>query len=208
MRRAAVVDPVPDLFEFITVYPRVQGDLTSMLAAITQKSSQGDIDNAAVALNAFVQLAHHASTALAAFLPPPQQQQSLSARAAIGSAPRGQLPYQYVVSESSVDKTNPDGKTVSALLVALGPAPPDGIATPSINISGYDTVPDPPPQDFTYGYCYTQSAADGNKAAAAADYLTDVKGQAIAQRSAVLPGLNILSAQSALTSALSSATRI
>lgn len=202
MAMVSVADPVPDLFEFITAYPQVQGDLTTMLGAITQKSSQGDIDNAAVALNAFVQLALRASTALAAFLPPPQQQQNLSARAAIGSALRGQLPYQYVVSESSVAKTNPDGKPVSALLVALGPVPPDGIAKPSINISGYDTVSEPPPQDFSYGYCYTESAASANTVAAAGDYLTDVKGQAIPQRSVVLPGLNILSAQSALTSGL------
>jgi LysM repeat protein len=194
---ALTADPVPDLFEFITVYPQVQGDLTSMLAVITQKSGQADIENAAVALNAFVQLAQRASTSLAAFLPSPQDQLELSARAMVGSPSRGQLPYQYVVSESSVEKTNPDGKNVSALLVALGPVPPDGIAKPSINISSYDTASDPPPPDFSYGYCYTESAVS-----AAADYLTDVKGQAIAQRAVVLPGLNILSAQSALTSGL------
>jgi len=208
MAMDVTVDPVPALFEFITAYPQVQVDLTGTLAGITQKSGKDDVTKAAVALTAFVQLVQNVSTALTGFLPAPQNTGNLQRDAfAFDDAGRGQVPYTYVVSESSVEKTNPDGTNVSALLVGLGPVPPADITTPSIDISGYDTEQQgTPPQDFAYGYCYTEAAPTSIKAAKAAapsavgDYLLDAKGQAIPKRSIVLPGLDILSAQSAITS--------
>lgn len=185
---AVIADPLPDLFEFITAYPQVQVDLTGTLAGITQNSSTDDVAKAAAALGAFVQLVQNVSSALETFLA--QQQETLALRAA-DMAGRGQLPYLYVIAEASAEKTNPDGNNVSALLTGLRPVPPEGIDTPSIDIQGYDTDQQvTPPPDFDLAYCYT--AAD--------DYLSDSIGQAIAKRTVVLPGLNILSAQSALTS--------
>jgi LysM repeat protein len=187
---AVTADPVPDLFEFITVYPQVQADLTGTLAGITQQSSTDDVTKAAIALGAFVQLVQNVSSTLAQFLPPPQD--AFAKRALAVIAQRGQLPYTYVISESSIDKINPNDNVnnVVALLTKLRPLPPEGIDTPSINISGYVTEQQAAPApDFDLGYCYT--TAQG--------YLSDVIGQAIAKRTVLLPGLNILSAQSALT---------
>ncbi|HEX9366247.1 MAG TPA: hypothetical protein VF921_06455, partial [Vicinamibacterales bacterium] len=185
-----VADPVLDLAEFVTVYPRLQADLLGVLAHITQASDQAAVDLAGVALNAFLQLTQRVAASFASFV---AASGSPGARGRIGAAERGQDPYVYTVAESAVDKKNPDGRSVSALLVGLTPAPPSGIDPPSITIDGYKIAPSAPPTGFRYGFCYTD--ASGN-------YLTAVDGQRIARRTVVLPGLNILAAQSALTSAV------
>ncbi|MET3132788.1 LysM repeat protein [Oxalobacteraceae bacterium GrIS 1.11] len=193
---AVAADPVPALFEFITAYPQVQVDLTGTLAGITQQSSADDVVKAAAALGAFVQLVQNVSTALETFLPLPQE--VFTGCAAAVMTGRGQLPYTYVITESSAEKVDPNGTTISALLTELRPVPPVGIGTPSIGVgkplndtNGYNTEKQTtPPPNFDFGYCYTRSTGE---------YLPDGDGQQIPKRTVVLPGLNILSAQSALT---------
>ncbi len=198
-RMAVPTDPVPDLFEFIMVYPQVQTDLNGVLAAITQGSSQTNIDHAAVALDALVALIKRAASSLASFLQPVTG----SDKALVGAALRGIAPYTYAITETVTQKTNPDNLPVSALLVGLTPAPPTGIAAPSVDIDGYVTAANDPPPNFTYGFCYTDTPPQPPPPPPPPppqDYLTAAKGQAIPGRTVTLPGLNILAAQSARTS--------
>jgi hypothetical protein len=191
-------DPVPDIFEFMTAYPQVQVDLVGKLVAITEASSQSDVDTAGVAVDAFVKLINRVSVSLAAFLPAPVKQLRQRPMPAVRlGGPRGPAPYDYTIVESAVERTNPGGDSVSALYVDIGPLPAADIGTPKVTIDGYDSVAVPPPPDPPTGYCFTGQAAPPN----AGDYLPAVKGQAIPRRTVVLPDLDILAAQSAITSA-------
>ena len=176
---AGTADPVPDLAEFALVYPQVRTDLLDLVATVTESSDIERIDRAAVVLEAFVRLCERAAASLTAFT-------AGGAGAAPEASTRGQLPWQTVVTESSVIKD-----ATEVLVVAARDAVPAGIDDPPvIDVPGYHAVPDTPPPGYRYAWTYRD--ADGTLLPAA-------KGQAIPDRVVTLAGLDIMAAQNATT---------
>jgi phage tail protein X len=179
LAQPVTVDPFPDLAEFVTVYPDLHKDLNGILAPITQLSPQSAIDEAGIAVNAFVEITERVADSLAKFLAP--------SSAGLGQA---QAPYTFAIAESASQETNPDSSSVEALLVSLTPPPPAGIGDPVVTVAGYRVHA----SKTTKGWNYLFTDTAGN-------YLPAATGQAIAGRTVELPGLNILAAQFALSSA-------
>lgn len=175
-------DLVSDLAEFVTVYPEVAADLNGTLALVDNTTVDPKILNVAlIALQSFVQLVGRVAEDFGTM--------SLRAHAGLRAGP-GQAPYAFSVSEDHIDETNPDGKAVEALLVTLTGLPPSGIGDPTVDIEGYTAQR----QSTSAGYTFTYVDGTGF-------YLPAAVGQTIAKRTISLPGLNILSAQNAITSA-------
>jgi LysM repeat protein len=172
-----------DLAEFVTVYPAVAADLIGVLATVDNSTTDAKVLNTAkIALLSFVELVARVADDFVV-----QAQPSLTE---VGPG-EGQAPYQFSLTEGSVMKTNPDETEVEALLVTMKGLPPDGINTPRVDIDGYTTHRTVTDKGFTFTYTDKEEG----------DYLLAAKGQTIPRRTICLPGLNILAAQNAVSSA-------
>jgi hypothetical protein len=171
-----------DLAEFVTVYPAVAADLIGVLATVDNSTTDAKVLNTAkIALLSFVELVARVADDFVV-----QAQPSLTE---VGPG-EGQARYPFSLTEGSVIKTNPDETEVEALLVTMEGLPPAGIKTPSVGIDGYTTHRTETATGYTFTYTDT-----------AGDYLLAAKGQTIPRRTIYLPGLNILAAQNAVSSA-------
>jgi len=170
-----------DLAEFVTVYPDVAADLIGVLAKVDNSTTDPKVlDTAQIALLSFVQLVARVAEDFGMQAPPLTE---------VGSGD-GQAPYAFSLTEDSIVETNPDKTEVEALLVTIEGLPPAGIGTPSVDIDGYTSHRTETATGFTFTYTD-----------AAGDYLPAALGQTIPRRTIGMPGLNILAAQNALSSA-------
>ncbi len=191
-RFMAMPDAFNQLAEFITIYPSIETDLKTLVTKIDAKvynESGADVDklfsNANVALTSFVQVVQHVVSAAGngnGFT------MAGSPHAYIGT---GKVSYAFSLQEGP---RNLDG--VSVQVVSVYGAPPAGIATPQVLIEPdmYKMVPWTNEQSPCDGYVcyYYQSIADGTP-------LTSSVAQNIQARQIILPQLNVLQYQDALT---------
>ena len=169
------------LAQFITVFPNVHRDFDQYVQKIKGSGNDStDVTNAKFAIEAFIGMVQNVVTSWTA-LP---DSQSLRA---FGSQDQ---PYQFYVREDSITFNNKP-----ALLVEITneSALPSGIGTPYVSIDGYTPEPHPPKSGDTYDYGYIYKNGSG--------YLTPEAGRPIADRQVVLPDMNILARQDAITSA-------
>ncbi|CAM3224198.1 hypothetical protein [Burkholderia ubonensis] len=187
-------DLFDDLGEFITVYPAVEKDLNIYLATITEATTDKiQLKNAQTALDSAVQLV--ARAAQSAQVPTIRRAASLHARAlqtlaeaGTQDAPSPDLPYAFIVSESSRSVEAGGQGPVDALMITIAGKPPAGIGAPVVNIEGYRAERQGD-EDDVFSYLYTK---DGH-------YLDVETGAAIPDRQVELPALDILVRQDALS---------
>ncbi|NII27002.1 hypothetical protein HB364_18065 [Pseudoflavitalea sp. X16] len=176
---AGLEDAFADLAEFITVFPAVQQTLSTVLAAIyagTTDPNQFRI--ASTALRSFndmvTRIVNNSTGNNLSLLSPSPQYFSNEVK-----------PYEFYIKEDSATIAGPSGP-VQALIVGITGEAPEGIGTPVVQISGYTEKVYAGAHESNYCYYYV----DQNK-----NPLPAVTGQAIAQRTVVLPGMNILARQ-------------
>jgi LysM repeat protein len=191
---ANTMDQGPDVFpalaEFTTVVGGIQSDFDTMLATIDATTNavadKQKIDDSAVALASFIALLGDIA--------------SVGANGLV-AAPRGRpyagtrkLTYHFYVQEGAIDI----GATAGALLVTMVGALPDGIGAPRLLVDPdrYDCIPYTPPGGASpdcFAFVYQK------KGAGPAAYLSAADGQTIADRTVVLPAMDILQRQDAWT---------
>lgn len=177
------VDPLfAALAEFVTVYPDVEKDLKDILRGIDANSEPEQRERAAAGLVSFIQLVQGVAQAW-------QSENVLQGRPGRFAVTGQGEPYAFKITESSIDKQNPDGEP--ALLVQLQGPPPAGIGDPLVGIEGYETEP----VEFQDGYGFIFKSKDEET------YLTAATGRTIPNRQVILPGMNILARQDAWASA-------
>ncbi|GAA2399341.1 LysM peptidoglycan-binding domain-containing protein [Actinomadura vinacea] len=173
-------DPFGALAEFAAVHPAVARDLDAYLAPIDARTGPGEeVTNAAAALHAFLTLAETVADS------------GLVVEAAHLSAAGGTV-YEFTIDEGSVDV----GATPHALLVTVTGAPPTGVGVPVVLIDDerYEPEPHTTGEDGRFGYVYRARGGPEGR------YLTAASGQAIPDRTVVIPGLHLLEQQDALAS--------
>ncbi|MEW2354556.1 LysM domain-containing protein [Spirillospora sp. NPDC029432] len=173
-------DAFGPLAEFAAVHPAVARDLDAYLAPIDALTGPGEeVTNAAAALRTLLTLAEAvADTGLIV--------------EAIRPSVTGGTSYEFSIDEGSVDV----GDTPNALLVTITGAPPAGVGVPVVRIDDerYEPVPYTTGEDGPVMYVYrTRGGPEGR-------YLTAANGQAIPDRTVVIPGLHLLEQQDALAS--------
>lgn len=197
----AFPDAFAQLAEFVTVFPQVDADLASLLstldASMDPVNDREQIDNAAIALQAFIDLLERLTTAAngGAQHGPAGPGLRFAAQApALSGAPA--LTYAFHVEEDSAQV----GDTPGALVVHLVGEVPAGMGTPKVSIEPerYDAVRWTPPGVPAAGptrisYVYRCKAPQTG----GATYLSAEQGQGIGARSVHLPGLDILQRQDA-----------
>jgi hypothetical protein len=186
---AAVEDAFAQLAEFVAVFPSVDADFQSIVGTIDATTTDATtIENAAIAISSFHQLMNDIVVAASA------------PGLVIGAPPRGlggapDLTFSFFIEEGIVEATG----ALLVSLVVVGSLP-DGLQSPTVLVDprNYDCVPYAgTPDDGTYcdetgRYCFVYKQKD-----APGDYLTAAVGQAVAGRTVVLPGLDILQRQDA-----------
>ncbi|MFI6599275.1 LysM peptidoglycan-binding domain-containing protein [Nonomuraea sp. NPDC050536] len=189
----SVADWFPALAEFVTIYPQVRADLDTILAGIDATTEDEQIiHDADVALTSFTDLLTRvtSSSGFALILDPP-------VRPFAGQA---DLTYSFQVEEGSIDLPDPDdpGETVTALLVTIIGAVPDGMGTPVVLVAPdrYEPrryVPKEPADAVpSFSYYYVDPKTK--------QYLSQVDGQKVPGRTVVVPDLDILERQDAWSS--------
>jgi hypothetical protein len=196
---AGLEDAFDQLAEFVTVAPAVQVDLGTILASIDATTDhdhdRGKIDDAAVAVESFTQLVDAVVEAASGV-------GLAAAPARRGFAGTDGLDYAFTVEEGAVALDSDE----EALLVTLVGEPPAGIGIPQVLVApaDYECVPYPPaggaeapdcapPQRFCFVYRRWNVHPY--------QYLSAQDGQAIADRTVVLPGMDVLHRQDAWASA-------
>jgi LysM repeat protein len=180
---AGFPDAFAQLAEFVTVWPQVNDDLGKYLAQVDVTTTDTTtLQNASAAANAFVYLAEQVGTAAIAS----RLRFEVARPRLVGDV---DLTYAFHVDEGSVPIGGHD-----ALLVKLTGKLPPQVSSAKVVIDGYTPVTPPP---VTVGgcddpdvQCFVYKASDGS-------YLAAEKGQAIADRTIELDGLDILERQDA-----------
>jgi hypothetical protein len=186
-RMLAADAPSRDLFdnlaEFTTVFPEIQADLDTYLAPLdvgTDDPTQ--IGNAQMALESAAAISQWiADTAGALF----------AGLLLTGGKSNSGTPYPFTVSESSitVTKDKVDVPGVLCVTVTLPAPPPSNVGSPMIQIQpDYSCHPYGQPDSKTFSFVYTNAAGD---------YLLASQAAKIAERTFVLPSLDILEHQNA-----------
>ncbi|HET7015008.1 MAG TPA: hypothetical protein VFI65_13920 [Streptosporangiaceae bacterium] len=171
----------PDLFdalaEFVTVYPHVRADLDAILAPIDARTdSQKEFDDAAAALRAFIELLEIVNGAAAG--------PTGLAMPEAGPGASSATDFEFEVVEGADDGN---------LLVTIFPGAFPGVGTPVIDIAGYKAEPAEPAIEGGLSYIYESKLESGH-------YLSQAQGQQIADRTLVLPDLDVLRRQNAWAS--------
>ncbi|MEG4595014.1 LysM peptidoglycan-binding domain-containing protein [Microcoleus sp. F8_C2] len=182
-------DLFSELAEFITVFPEINKDLKNVLAKIDiTTTDQNTLDKAKIAADSFLQIVTKVADAA-------ESSDGLIMPLANYSS-SGSLAYEFSISEGSV-KINQKGQTVDALLVIIhnkGNAPA-GIDQPQVLIDPTNYNLEPYSGKCSENYCYVYKDKTSQQ------YLVATKGQSIAERQVVIPGLNVLVYQDARSSA-------
>ncbi|MGC3028960.1 LysM peptidoglycan-binding domain-containing protein [Burkholderia sp. DN3021] len=203
--RASYPDAFAQLAEFVTVFPQVNGDLQTILAGIDATvepvNDQQKIDDAAVALQSFIQLVDDLVRAAGGGASTESERDSAGPGLRFAPQPRSlvgdpALTYAFFVEEGSARV----GDTEGALVVSLAGAVPDGMGRPVVDVNPaiYEAQEWMPtggasgPVDRIY-YVYKLKAGPGPDGA----YLTAANGQTIPDRTVRLPALDILQRQDA-----------
>jgi len=184
---ASLRDAFPALAQFVTAYPAVQSDLDAWLAGIdatidaTDPAGQERITNATVALSTLLEMVSDIVAAAGG-----GDSGSLALRQAAEPG-LGSLDYGFYVTETATDWQG----TAGALVVSVVGAPPAGIGVPAVLVDPdhYDAVLISDPAGDTFSYVYQEKGGT--------TFLTAETGQALTNRSVVLPALNILQRQDA-----------
>ncbi len=192
-----LAEAAPDLFaalaEFVTVYPHVRADLDTILAPIdaTTPPDPRRFGDASVALGSLVQLVTAVTAAAATpdglALAPRAADAACTAAEAGGAAPADTAATEYVfeVAEGATDE--------GYLLVTVLSGTPTGGGAPVVGIPGYEAVPYGPDEPDRHRYVYTDVGDSGV-------YLSQADGQQIADRTLILPDLDVLQRQDAWAS--------
>ena len=187
-------DLFENLAEFVHVYPKVLNDLNAYLLPIDVDTKDAEqLTNAQYALESATSLVKWvAETAAIEFAMKPAE--DITASAAIDVAP-----VSFVISEAPVEVEEPDKSgTVIALEItlALTEALPPRVGTPEVKIAGYtcQRQPGSDPKTAKFLYLYTDPVTGKKR------YLESKVGSKIAARRFILPEMEILERQDALTS--------
>ncbi|CAJ3254289.1 LysM domain-containing protein [Burkholderia pseudomallei] len=201
---ASFPDAFAQLAEFITVFPKVNADLQTILAGIDATvdpmTDQQKIDDASIALQSFIQLVDELVEAAGG-----NTQGNGERRGGTGltfQAPARlltgdpSLTFAFYEEEGSAEV----GDTEGALVVTLVGAVPAGMGQPVVEIDPalYDAQPWQPPGDTqkagdVFHYVYKRKAGPGPEGS----YLSAANGQNIPGRTVRLPALDILQRQDA-----------
>lgn len=186
---AAERDLFDELAEFVTVYPKVEADLETFLAPLTAATTnEGELESATVALESAVQLV--ANVAAKSADPSLRQASSLRISALLAAADVApDASFVFSISESAQTVESPAQGQVEALLITLEGQRPSGVDVPVVQIEGYTAVPFEQDDDERVSYLYQK---DGQ-------YLEAVTGMAIADRHVIIPGMDIMVRQDALS---------
>jgi len=190
MALGSFLDAFPEIAEFISVFPAVSADLVGILQKIDATTDDPtQIRNAAIAVQSFIELMARITRVLEgnALLVAPKP------RRLTGTA---DLTYTFFVEEGSVELDDPKNPTrkVRALLVSVVGQPPPGVGTPQVLIepATYQATPYNEGEcDGKTRFCYTYFDP------IVGEYLSAADGQKIAERSVVLPAMDILQRQDA-----------
>jgi LysM repeat protein len=196
-----LTDAFQGLAQFITYQSSVVELINENLPQVTAATTdQTRIDNAALALGAFLKMATDIAL---------QADPSDGAAGADGLA-QGRLhiasdakmlegtgEYQFYIDEGT-QSFQTGGDTITAWVVTLvsvaGAPPPEVTGTPGVDIAGYSAELVPALSDVKTGkYAYAYTTADGA-------YLKGDVAQTLSDRKVVIPGLQILEQQDAISS--------
>lgn len=182
---AGFEDAFNQLAQFITVFPEVKKDLVGLLATIDATTSdQETIDNAAVALQAFIKMVSDVIDAT-------QEIGLVMAERPKPFTSKNVEPFNFYIQECSVNI----GSTQAALLVTLVGELPEGISPPVVYIDpeNYDPVPYKDKDcNQANRFCFIYKKKSGKD-----EYLSAEVGQTIPDRQVILPKMNILQRQDA-----------
>ncbi|HUV70079.1 MAG TPA: hypothetical protein VMW15_10485, partial [Terracidiphilus sp.] len=176
-------DLFDNLAEFTSVFPQVQADLDTYLLPLDVGTTDAtQIENAHTALESAGVLAKWIADTGG----------SLSTRRAGENVRLADSPYTFTVSEASI--AIKQGKTsipdVLCVTVTLDAAPPVNVGQPLIQIQNdvYKCQPYGNNDALTFSFVYTNASGD---------YLTATEARSIADRTFVLPNLDVLAYQNA-----------
>ncbi|MCW3464865.1 hypothetical protein [Chitinophaga nivalis] len=183
MKASEMLDAFPQLAEFITVYPDVNKVLNTQLTQITASTPANDplLETVSIALTSFLEMVQHIVAASEG------NAMAMSASLSRFSSTEA-LPYSFFIRESSADI-----QSVKALVVTIYGKPPAGVGKPEVRIAGYKAQPLSQPCGGDYCYYYEQEGTG--------TILKAADGQVIQDRTVVIPEMNLLARQDALTTA-------